>query len=254
MPICLDLGLSNSYFVNRTSGQKVPFSLQITSVSPRKSYHDTLCTTLLISNNQKTKKIVNKSNLGNTLQNDSMRNCWIAAFKYTIPFVWTAQQAITNIHALSLSKILYCKNITDGCVFCRINVFRYLCFAINSLFVGLSILIRMPIDVEKGFHKGTLFTCVLAITAQGIMNNIIISSLPFMIQVYYPDVVVCILVNGRLILVKSAITLDLSSPFTIWDKYPVVFSGVGTLTNMVERKRSFLSLCVCFLNLWVISS
>ena len=110
-------------------------------------------------------------------------------------------------------------------------------------------MIRMPIDVEKGFHKGTLFTCVLAITAQGIMNNIIISSLPFMIQVYYPDVVVCILVNGRLILVKSAITLDLSSPFTIWDKYPVVFSGVGTLTNMVERKRSFLSLCVCFLNL-----
>ena len=103
-------------------------------------------------------------------------------------------------------------------------------------------MIRMPIDVEKGFHKGTLFTCVLAITAQGIMNNIIISSLPFMIQVYYPDVVVCILVNGRLILVKLAITLVSSSPFTIWDRYPVVFSGVGTLTNMVERKRSFLSL------------
>ena len=73
----------------------------------------------------------------------------------------------------------------------------------------------MPIDVERGFHKGTLFTCVLAITAQGIMNNIIISSLPFMIQVYYPDVVLCILVNFRLILVKLAITLDLSSLFTI---------------------------------------
>lgn len=47
------------------------------------------------------------------------------------------------------------------------------------------------------------------------MNNIIISSLPFMIQVYYPDVVLRILVNFRLILVKLAITLDLSSLFTI---------------------------------------
>ena len=107
----------------------------------------------------------------------------------------------------------------------------------------------MPIDVEKGFHKGTLFTCVLAITAQGIMNNIIISSLPFMIQVYYPDVVVCILVNVRLILVKLAFTLASSSPFTIWDKYPGAFSGVGTLTNMDERKRSFLSLYVRILNM-----
>ena len=107
----------------------------------------------------------------------------------------------------------------------------------------------MPIDVEKGFHKGTLLSCVLAITAQSIMNLIILPTMPFMVEYYIPDVDVCILVNGRLILVKSAITLDLSSPFTIWDKYPVVFSGVGTLTNMVERKRSFLSLCVCILNL-----
>ena len=100
----------------------------------------------------------------------------------------------------------------------------------------------MPIDVEKGFHKGTLLSCVLAITAQSIMNLIILPTMPFMVEYYIPDVVVCILVNGRLISVKLVITLALSCPFTIWDKCPGVFSGVGTLTNMVERKRSFLSL------------
>ena len=104
----------------------------------------------------------------------------------------------------------------------------------------------MPIDVEKGFHKGTLITCVLAITAQGIMNNIIISSLPFMVRSYLPDVVLPLLLNNRLISVKSAITLALSCPFTIWGKFPVVFSGVGTLISMVERKPYLLSLCVWF--------
>lgn len=46
----------------------------------------------------------------------------------------------------------------------------------------------MPIDVEKGFHKGTLITCTLAITAQSIMNLIILPTLPFMIQMYFPEV------------------------------------------------------------------
>ena len=76
------------------------------------------------------------------------------------------------------------------------------------------------------------------------MNLIILPTMPFMVEYYIPDVVVCILLNGRLILVKLVITLALSCPFTIWGKYPGVFSGVGTLTNMVERKRSFLSLYV----------
>ena len=73
----------------------------------------------------------------------------------------------------------------------------------------------MPIDVEKGFHKGTLFTCVLAITAQSVMNLIILPTMPFMVKYYIPNVVLRILVNFRLILVKLAITLDLSYPFTI---------------------------------------
>ncbi|CBK23253.2 uncharacterized protein [Blastocystis hominis] len=46
----------------------------------------------------------------------------------------------------------------------------------------------MPIDVEKGFHKGTLFTCVLAITAQSVMNLIILPTMPFMVKYYIPDV------------------------------------------------------------------
>ena len=102
----------------------------------------------------------------------------------------------------------------------------------------------MPIDVEKGFHKGTLITCVLAITAQSIMNLIILPTMPFMVQFYLPEVVLPLLLNNRLISVKSAITLVSSYPYTIWDKSPVVFSGVGTLISMVERKPYLLSLCV----------
>ena len=47
------------------------------------------------------------------------------------------------------------------------------------------------------------------------MNLIILPTMPFMVKYYIPDVVLCILVNVRLILVKLAITLDLSYPFTI---------------------------------------
>ena len=104
----------------------------------------------------------------------------------------------------------------------------------------------MPIDVEKGFHKGTLITCVLAITAQSIMNLIILPTMPFMVQFYLPEVVLPLLLNNRLISVKSAITLALSYPFTIWDKSRVVFSGVGTLTSMDEPTPYLLSLCVWF--------
>ena len=102
----------------------------------------------------------------------------------------------------------------------------------------------MPIDVEKGFHKGTLITCVLAITAQSIMNLIILPTMPFMVQFYLPEVVLPFLLNNRSISVKSAITLALSCPFTIWGKFPVVFSGVGTLISMVEKRPYFSSLCV----------
>ena len=60
----------------------------------------------------------------------------------------------------------------------------------------------MPIDVEKGFHKGTLLSCVLAITAQSIMTLIILPTMPFMVQFYIPEVVLCILNETRLTSVK----------------------------------------------------
>lgn len=47
----------------------------------------------------------------------------------------------------------------------------------------------MPIDPEKGFHKGTLISCILSVIGQAINNCLILPSLPFLIKMYYPDVI-----------------------------------------------------------------
>ena len=46
----------------------------------------------------------------------------------------------------------------------------------------------MTVDPENGFHKGTLVSCILSVIAQTVNNFLILPSLPFLIQMYYPDV------------------------------------------------------------------
>ena len=46
----------------------------------------------------------------------------------------------------------------------------------------------MTVDPESGFHKGTLISCILSVIAQTVNNFLILPSLPFLIQIYYPDV------------------------------------------------------------------
>ena len=46
----------------------------------------------------------------------------------------------------------------------------------------------MPIDPEKGFHAGTVVSSVLGILAQSVYACLILPSLPYMIQVYFPGV------------------------------------------------------------------
>lgn len=49
----------------------------------------------------------------------------------------------------------------------------------------------MPIDPEKGFHMGTLISCILCVVGQAINNCLILPSLPFLIKMYFPDVIEC---------------------------------------------------------------
>lgn len=46
----------------------------------------------------------------------------------------------------------------------------------------------MTIDPEKGFHIGTLTSCILSVIAQAMNNCLILPSLPFLVKMYYPDV------------------------------------------------------------------
>ena len=48
----------------------------------------------------------------------------------------------------------------------------------------------MGYDVEKGFHMGTLLSCMLLAFVWSMFGNSIMPNTPFMIRFYIPDVVV----------------------------------------------------------------
>ena len=106
----------------------------------------------------------------------------------------------------------------------------------------------MGYDVEKGFHKGTLFSCMFLAFCWSMLAAVILPNTPFLIQYYLPTVYVF---DSFYLQVDPTEIGTLTGVFTAANFTGIVFGSIiwGFIADKIGRKSSVIIslLCIFFL-------